>query len=161
MTSLPVQGLLWVAAISGGLMAGTYLAFTGFIMRSFASLPVAQGVAAMNAINHIILKSSFMPLFFGSTGVFAALGVVGAWHWGEPGAGGAVAAGLVYVVGMFVVTAFGNVPLNNRLARVGGHGAETEPAWADYLTRWTRWNTLRAVASTTAFALCIVVLVGN
>jgi uncharacterized membrane protein len=158
MTSLYFELLLWSVAISSGLMAGTYFAFSGFIMRSFASLPFDHAVAAMNAINTTILKSVFMPLFFGSTVVSVLLIIAGLWHLGESGADRAVIAGAIYLVGMFVVTAYCNVPLNNALARADGRGEESRQMWDTYLSRWTRWNTVRALASTATFVVSIGLL---
>ncbi len=158
MDSMIPVALTWILAVSSGLMAGTYLAFSGFIMRSLASLGTAQAIAAMNAINEKILGSSFMPIFFGSTLVAAGLSLAGLWHWGEAGADRAFTGGLVYIVGMFVITAARNVPLNNALARVSGSGEEAARTWADYLRRWTRWNTLRTVASVVTLIICIDLL---
>ncbi|MDX1733793.1 MAG: anthrone oxygenase family protein [Halioglobus sp.] len=160
MDSMLVVVLTWTLAISSGLMAGTYLAFSAFIMRSFASLGADQGSAAMNAINRVILRSAFMPLFFGSSLVALLLAVAGLWHWGQTGAGSAVFAGLVYVVGMFVTTAAANVPLNNALAAAAEDPQQSQQVWQDYLVRWTRWNSLRTIASTAAFVACIEML-GN
>ncbi len=147
--------LAWIMAICSGLMTGTYLAFSGFIMRSFARLNTAAAIAAMNAINTMILKSPFMPLFFGSSIVASLMLLVGLWHSGEPGAGLAIAAGLTYGLGMFVVTAAANVPLNNTLARVSGDDEEAERTWKHYLQRWTRWNTVRTIASFATLVLCL------
>ena len=150
--------LAWIMALCSGLMAGTYFAFSGFIMRSFASLGPARAVAAMNAINSIILKSAFMPLFFGSTVIGMLMALLGFWQWGEPGAGLAVVAGLTYVIGMFVLTATANVPLNNALAKISGDSDEAAQAWAHYFNRWTRWNSVRAIASLATLVLCIELL---
>ncbi len=67
MSSSIVTALLWTAALSSGLIAGIYFAFLVFIMQAFGKIETAQSVAAMNAINKTILRSLFMPLFFGST----------------------------------------------------------------------------------------------
>lgn len=153
-----LTALAWTMALCAGLMAGTYAAFSSFIMRSLATLDTARAIAAMNAINAVILKSTFMPLFFGSTLVALLMVIVGLWKWGEPGAGSAIAGGVTYVVGMFVVTAAVNVPLNNALAKVSGGGEEAAWTWADYLERWTRWNTLRTIASLVTLVICIEAL---
>ena len=158
MDSLPVTLIAWAAVIGSGLMAGVYLSFSGFIMKSFANLDTERAIDAMNAINATILRSAFMPLFFGSTVISLLLIAVGIWHWGHPGAGRALIAGLTYFVGMFVVTAACNVPLNNALARVGGSGDEARSMWQTYLTRWTRWNTVRAAACTLSFVVSIALL---
>ena len=158
MESTLLQLLAWLMALMSGLMAGTYLAFSGFIMRSFARLEPHQGIAAMNAINDTITKTSFMPLFFGSTVVALLLAGNGLLQWGEPDSGWSLVAGLVYVIGMFVVTVTANVPLNKQLAKVAGRGEEARHVWMHYLTRWTRWNTARTVASLVTLAICIELL---
>ena len=58
----------------------------------------------MNAINIDIVKSLFMPFFLGTTLASAALAVLAIFRWGEPGACAMLAGGVVYVLGMFVVT---------------------------------------------------------
>ena len=118
---------LWFAAIGAGLMAGVYFAFSAFIMTALARLPDASGVAAMQSINRVILRSLFMPLFFATTIASLALAVVAVLRWGEPGAVPMLAGGVTYVVGMFLCTAVCNVPLNNALDVVDPAGAEAEP----------------------------------
>ena len=158
MESSLLTALAWIMALCAGLMAGTYFAFSGFIMRSFNTMDTAGAIAAMNAINVTIQKSSFMALFFGSTIVGMLMVAAGIWQWGGPGADRSLAAGMVYVIGMFVVTAAANVPLNNTLARVSGDGEEASRVWSHYLNRWTRWNTLRTIASVATLVICIELL---
>lgn len=107
--------ILSSAALGMALMGGVYFTFSAFVMRALASLEAAAGVAAMQAINTVILKSLFMPLFFG-TSLFAAAAI--AWaclSWQAPGSGSLLAAGIVYLFGMFLCIAAGNVPLNEVL----------------------------------------------
>ncbi len=155
-----LASLAWAMALCAGLMAGIYAAFSAFIMRSFATLDTADAIAAMNAINTVILRSSFMPLFVGSTLIALLLILVGLWQWGEPGANEAFSGGLIYLFGMFIVTAAGNVRLNNALAKVAGDDEEAVQVWLDYRKRWTRWNTLRTVASLSTLIICIDILSG-
>ena len=81
------------------------------------------------------------------------------FRWDEPGAALLLAGGVLYVVGMFVVTAVFNVPLNNALMAVEPASAEAASLWARYLMDWTWWNHVRTVASTAAFALFVAALV--
>ena len=67
MSSSIVTALLWSAALGSGVIAGVYFAFSGFIMQSFSKIDASQAIAAMNSINKTILRSLFMPLFFGSS----------------------------------------------------------------------------------------------
>ena len=152
------SSLAWVMTICSGLMAGVYLTFSVVIMRSLAMLDTSQGIAAMNSINREIVKTAFMPLFFGSTIIAALMVVAGIWQWDSAGAEGVLAAGLIYFFGMFVTTATANVPLNNQLDRVEGEGEEARQMWATYLSSWTRWNSIRAAACTATMIICIALL---
>lgn len=158
METAPFESLAWIMAVCSALMAGTYFAFSGFIMRSFFILSTADAINAMNTINRTIMSSLFMPLFFGSTVVALLIAVSGLWHWEESGAGLALAAGLIYGLGMFAVTAIRNVPLNNSLAGVSGDDKEAERTWQHYQQRWTRWNTVRALASLITLVICLQLL---
>lgn len=152
--SLGMVGL-WSAAIGSGVMAGIYFTFSSFVMRSLEKLPRADGVAAMQSINRVILSSSFMPLFVGSTVLSASLAVWSLFRWGQHGSWAMLAGGMIYVLGMFVCTAAFNVPLNNTLDAVDPSSAEAGMVWSDYLHRWTRFNHLRTVASALACGLFI------
>ena len=158
MTSSIVIILLWTAALSSGLIAGVYFAFSGFIMQAFSKIDTTQSIAAMNAINETILRSLFMPLFFGSTLISVLLIIVAFINWDEAGSGLTLLAGAVYFFGMFVCTALFNVPLNNTLARIDPDSVDAHHVWSRYLKSWTNWNHLRTVSSLVTCVLCIWVL---
>lgn len=152
------EALAWIMAICSGLMAGIYLAFSVVIMKSLATLTPDKGIEAMNAINRVILKTAFMPLFFGSTVIALLMLATTAWFWGELGAAAVLAAGLIYLLGMFCATAIFNVPLNNSLAEMNGTGEDAVRTWNRYLKHWTRWNTSRTVWSLATFVICLDLL---
>jgi len=158
MSSTLVTILLWAAALSSGLIAGVYFAFSGFIMKALDKIETAQSVAAMNSINEVILRSLFMPVFFGSSIISILLVVIAFVYWGDAGAGLALIAGMVYFAGMFVCTVVFNVPLNNTLARPGPDGDNEQQIWSHYLRTWTKWNHLRTVSSLITCTFCIWLL---
>lgn len=147
MRTLIIPGLLWFSAIGCGLIAGLYFAFSTFIMTSLGRIDQPAGIAAMNAINVDIQRSVFLPLFLATTLSAAALAVIGMLQSSEPGAISMIAGGLLYVIGMFVVTMAFNVPLNNALA---AGGPDAGLVWARYLREWTPWNHVRTITSTLA-----------
>ena len=153
-----ITALLWFSAVGCGVMAGVYFAFSGFVMTALSRIGQASGVAAMNSINTVILRSLFMPLFFGKTLAALILAVAALTAWGPPGALAMLAGGVLYVLGMFVVTMLRNVPLNNALETAQASGVDAAATWARYLREWTMWNHVRTVASTAACALFIVAL---
>ena len=154
MSSFIITTFLWAAALSSGLMAGVYFAFSGFIMRAFDNINPAQSIAAMNSINETILRSAFMPLFFGSSLTSVFLIISGIFYWGEAGAGLTVLAGTVYFVGMFICTVVFNVPLNKQLERIKPEDANSQQYWSHYLRTWTHWNHLRMTSSLVSCVLC-------
>ena len=161
MSSSISTALLWTAALGSGLIAGVYFAFSVFIMQAFGKIDASQSIAAMNSINETILRSLFMPLFFGSSIISVLLVIVAFANWGEAGAELTLIAGAVYFVGMFVCTVVFNVPLNNSLARLDSNSDDANQVWSRYLVTWTRWNHLRSVSSLVSCILCIWLLANH
>jgi uncharacterized membrane protein len=132
--------LLWFTALGCGVMAGIYFAFSAFIMAALRRAIPAVGIAAMNSINVVILRSPFMPLFWGTTLASVALAAIALSGWNDVAAQAMFAGGAVYVLGMFVCTVVFNVPLNNALQAVDAGSDAALPVWQRYLSQWTRWN---------------------
>jgi uncharacterized membrane protein len=140
--------LILVTILGNGLVAGAFFAFSSFLMDVFARLPDRQGIDAMQSVNIIILKSSFMlPLML--TALLSLILVVLAFR--NPGGAGSsfvIAGSLLYLIGSFAVTMIFNVPLNNALA---APNANLE-LWRAYVGTWTSWNHVRTVAGALAMA---------
>jgi uncharacterized membrane protein len=139
------SSLVWFGVFGCTLMGGVYFAFSAFIMGALRESGMA-GVTVMNAINRVILRSWFMPLFLLTTLASAALVVVGILRLPDANGILLIAGGLLYVVGMFGVTMLCNVPLNNALMAVTTESRTGMAIWNDYLLRWTRWNHVRTVS---------------
>ncbi len=138
-----------IAALMGAaLIGGVFFAFSSFIMKALGRVPSSEGIAAMQSINVVVLNPSFLGLFMGTAALSVLIIVLAAMNWSDPRAPFLVAGGLLYFVGTFLVTAFGNVPLNDRLEAVEATSPEAAELWQHYLVRWTGLNTLRTVAAT-------------
>ncbi len=151
--------MLILLIVLTGLMAGIYFAFSVFIMQSLNTLSSLQAAQAMNAINDVIVNTLFLPLFFGSTLWYAGLMVWTFSDWQGDRSLMVLAAATLYIVGMFAVTAFGNVPLNNRLKAQAKHDAALQSYWGEYQEAWTRLNHLRTVSCMAACALLTLALI--
>lgn len=154
MIPLWLRILTVLAAVGSGLVAGTFFAFSTFVMRALARLPAPQGIVAMQSINRTVLNPFFLGVFVGTAGLCL---VIVAASWFLPSTSEWMlmpVAGLFYLLGTFLVTVVRNVPLNEVLETVDAdHGAEE---WSRYLWEWTRWNHLRAIAATIALALFLI-----
>ncbi len=158
MTEYLIAALLWLSIVGSGLIAGIYFAFSTFVMTALGRLEQSAGMAVMNAVNTVILRSPFVPIFFGTTLTSAVLSVLGLIFWGEPGTMAMLAGGIIYVLGMFVVTVARNVPLNDALAALGPGSEEAAVVWVRYLREWTAWNHVRTIASSLAMILFVIAL---
>ncbi len=154
LTSLLTLG----AALGCGLIAGVFWAFSNFVMPALARLPAHQGVAAMQAINRVVLNRRFLGVLLG-TGACCLVLVIGALGE-ESGRSAAlrVAAGVLYLLGTILVTTVCHVPRNERLARRDAQSAEAASCWPSYVSGWSLWNHVRGAASFVAAILLILAL---
>ena len=56
-----------IAALGSGLIAGTFFVFSVAVMRALGQRPANEGMAAMQAINIVILNPIFLGVFLGTT----------------------------------------------------------------------------------------------
>ena len=111
---IPIVGT--TALLGSALIGGVFFAFSSFVMKALARMPSSEGIAAMQSINVVVINPSFVGAFMGTA--VLSLGVVGLAlvRWNHPSATFFVGGAIFYVVGTFLVTVFGNVPLNDQLA---------------------------------------------
>lgn len=143
--------------ICTGLMAGIYATFSLIIMRSLATLGPLTSATVMNTINREILKTLFLPIFFGSTVLFALAIAQALFSHYDGNVALLIIAAVVYWLGMFAVTVIGNVPMNNRLNQLATNERQLKLYWTHYVIRWTQLNHVRTAACLVSlFALCYV-----
>lgn len=140
-------------------LGGVFLAFSDFIMRSFDLVTSQGGIESMQVLNVEIMRSLFMVLFMGLVPVSLLIAVYAGLNLdGAPRALLFGAAGF-YLIGVFALTAAGNVPLNNRLAALSPASAEALSFWKQaYMTRWVSLNSLRAAACFASAGLSLAAL---
>ncbi|MEM1329129.1 MAG: anthrone oxygenase family protein [Planctomycetota bacterium] len=137
-----LAALLGVALTGGGLYA-----FSTFIMSALARMPDAQGARAMQHINKTVFTPWFIGPFFVTAPLSIAAIVMGVLNTDQPWALSLIAAGALYLIGVFAATVIGNVPLNEKLDHMDAGAPETAEFWRRYLRVWTRWNHVRSAAS--------------
>ncbi|MCB1349655.1 MAG: DUF1772 domain-containing protein [Maritimibacter sp.] len=145
--------------IAYALVAGVFLAFSDFIMRSLANTGGAGGVETMQVINREVFRWIFMALFLGLAPVSLLVAGYGLVHLPTPAGPLMALAGIVYVLGCFGVTIVFNVPMNEALAKMDAGTGTARDYWTGiYLPRWTFWNSVRAGASALSAVLLLVAL---
>jgi uncharacterized membrane protein len=143
-------------ALACGLMAGLFFAFSNSVMGALGRLQPAEGIAAMQSINRVILNPLFLTIFLATPAACALVILSSLWRWSEPGAAWLILGGALYIAGAFLVTIFINVPMNNALDAVHPTTTEAAAFWTRYLANWTTWNHVRTIASLTAAALLTI-----
>lgn len=152
MLGQPVFVLALLAALGSGLMAGTFFAFSTFVMGALGRLKPSSGIAAMQSINIVVINPLFLGVFLGTGAISVVLMTIAMMQQAMPWL---VAGGALYVVGTVGVTMGFNVPLNNRLAALDPEGAAGAELWTHYQVRWTAWNHVRTAAPLAAM-LCFI-----
>ncbi len=147
-----------LTALGCGLMAGVFFAFSAFVMTALARLPPAQGIAAMQSINRVVINPLFGLAFFGTAAACVLLVVSSLSGWAASGGRYLLVGSLLYLVGTMLVTIVFNVPLNEALAAVEPASHEGATLWARYVPSWTAWNHVRTAAALAAAALFTLAL---
>ena len=147
---MTLNGLVLVAAtVATGLQAGTYYTWASGVMPGLARVDDRTFVHAMQQMNIAIVNPVFMATFLGAP-ILAAAAVATTSSLARPW----VIGGLAFAVATVVITAAGNMPLNNAIDAAGDVDriADLAAVRADFESSWVRWNIVRAVTSTASLA---------
>ena len=148
-----------IALLGSALIGGIFFAFSSFVMKALARVPSAESIAAMQSINLVVLNPSFLGAFMGTAVISLLVAVLAVVGWETPSSPWLVVGALLYLVGTFLLTGLGNVPLNNRLASVQADDPAAMKVWEHYLDRWTLLNSVRTVAAMCAALMFAVGLI--
>jgi uncharacterized membrane protein len=150
---------LMAATVSTGLVAGVFALYAHTIMPGLAKTDDRTFVGAFQSIDRAIINPWFIGGGFIGALVFTIVAAIA--HLGEDGLPWIAAAFVLYLVG-FIITMAINVPLNDGIKAAGDPDRITDLAAVRRRfnqARWTSWNLVRVVTSTTAFALLAWALV--
>ena len=138
-----IELMIWslgAASIATGLVAGVFLSFSDFTMRSMKMATPEAGSQVMQILNREVFRSIFIVLLIGMSAISAASGIA-AYIW-PPTVGAllVMAGSLSFVLGVFLATMLGNVPKNEKLAALPDGGPEAQSYWPTYYSGWMFWN---------------------
>ena len=150
---LRLGAALWV-----GVMAGFFWSFTNVVMPGLVDTDPLAAMAAMQAINDNVRNAVFAVVFFGAPLWCLALIGRALVRRADPATWVALAAALVYLLGVFGVTFRFNVPLNEDLAALDPTLAANAPLMTTYIEDWTAWNDVRTIAAIIAFVVLAATL---
>jgi len=139
-----MRALALTAGVGSALVGGVFFAFSAFVLPALTRLPDGGGAAAMRSINVLAVRPPLMVALLGTAAACTATGVLAL----RRGDGWVAAGSATYLLGVVLVTAAANVPLNDRLA---DHAIDL----SDYARAWGRWNHVRTAAGVAAAALLL------
>jgi len=142
---------LWSAVVGG-----VFSAFSEFIMAGLQRAEPKAGIQAMQHINKTAIRTQFVAGIL----LIPVLSILFAVHAANTMEGVAlfalVLAPTIYVPSVFLMTLFGNVPMNNRLDSLDPESPESADYWQVYGRRWTRLNHIRSLGSVLTAGLYIL-----
>jgi uncharacterized membrane protein len=150
MTITNLFALKLISILGCTLIAGVFFAFSNFVMNALSRIQPATGIIAMQSINITVINPLFMTTFLG-TGVACIFLVISSLlKWHQISTNYSILGSVFYLVGTIGVTIAFNVPLNDALAKVDPNSIDGMKLWATYVTDWTFWNHVRALAAVAA-----------
>jgi uncharacterized membrane protein len=142
---------LWSAVVGG-----VFSAFSEFIMAGLLRAESKAGIQAMQQINKTVIRTQFVAGIM----LIPVLSILFAVHAANTMEGIAlfalVLAPAIYVPSVFLMTLFGNVPMNKRLDSFDPASPEAAAYWEIYGRKWTRLNHFRTIGSVLTAGLYIL-----
>jgi uncharacterized membrane protein len=141
--------------LSSALVAGVFQSFSDFVMRALIMADPAGGIEAMQMINRTVFRSVFLVMLLGLAPITLGFAAYAYFSLSGPVKLWIMSGAAIYIIGVFFVTMFGNVPMNNRLDAMNYETAEAINYWRTYGIVWTGWNHIRTFGSA-ATAVCFL-----
>jgi uncharacterized membrane protein len=146
------------------LIAGLFYAYSCSVNLGLRELSDTQYVAAMQSINRAIQNPAFFLSFMGTLLLLPVCTYV---HYGQPYTSRfllLLSATLIYAIGVFGVTMFINVPLNEALDKFNAQNATAEAinqARNAFEKPWNQGHFVRTIASFIALVLTVLACVSR
>jgi len=151
--------LMAIAIISTGLMAGIFLTWTNAVTPGIGKLNDMIYLKALQSMNRAILNPLFYVVFM--LPIISML-ISTAINYGSNKVCNfklLLMATVIYTGGVFIVTIFGNIPLNELLNQtdLGSKSVvELSTLREKIEIKWNQFNLIRTITSFTSFALLVL-----
>jgi uncharacterized membrane protein len=157
------QLMLVSATLLCSLVAGFLFAFAVVVMPGIRSLNDGDFLQAFRVIDRVIQNNQplFMVVWVGSALALIAAVVLGMGALSGADRLLAIAAGVIYIVGVHLPTVTINVPLNNQLQKLDPGAmpeAARKQARGAFEQRWNRWNVIRTWCASVVSVLLLFLL---
>ena len=148
-----------LAILFTGLMAGIFFTWSNAVKPGIGQLSDRDYLTALQSMNRVILNVPFYILFWGAV----ALSPLVVYFMVETASVQVLiillAATIVYWIGAFLMTLWGNVPLNHLVDRVElsqMHTGELRELRATVEQRWNLFNLIRTLSAIASLVLLLL-----
>ena len=142
-----------------GLMAGIFFTWSNAVKPGIGKLNDIDYLSALQSMNRVILNSLFLIVFIGTI-ISVALVPVFHFHFYPKNIFWLlILIVIIYWVGVFSVTVFGNIPLNEILDKrnLSVMNPNDLSVLRDSIeNRWNNFNLIRSISSALSFLLLII-----
>lgn len=143
-------------ALWSAIIGGTFSAFSEFIMKALLRTVPAGGIEAMQHINRTVIKTQFVAGIL-SIALFSVLfAIYSLFAFTGSAMVTIILATIVYIPSVFLMTMFGNVPMNNKLEALDYTSFEAQVYWKKYGRIWTQLNHVRSLGSIATAGLYVI-----
>ena len=144
--------ILYIATVLTGLSAGLFYAWAVSVIPGTKRVADPVYLETMQQINRAILNPAFYLIFFGSL-ILLIFSAILHFKVSDLSSWQIIAATILYL-GAFLVTAAGNVPLNNALdvINLNEYSVVDSAKFRDaYESKWNRLHSIRTMLSALSF----------
>lgn len=155
--SLVIHILSICAMICAWLIAGTFFAFSDFVMAGLARMEPEAAILAMQAMNVTVEERFFSVV----ANLLIPLSIVLVMVWLFLNGPRLLAlGGVIFILGAAGPTVVGNIPPNDALASMSAQDPAAQAFWGTLVPDWLFYNHIR-LAACVAAAICFSIATFN
>ena len=149
--------VLFITILLNALSVGFFFAWSVSVILGTQKVSDYTYLESMQSINREILNPAFFIVFFGSL-ITLIINTCLQFN-NKPVFWLVLASTIIYLIGTFGVTAFGNVPLNNELDTLNINSIilkELENFRTYYESTWNHYHSIRTISGMISFILLLI-----
>ena len=151
--------ILAIAILFTGLMAGIFFTWSNAVKPGIGKLSDLEYLRSFQSMNRVILNNTFKIIFSGAIITTALLPIFSFNLYPNNIFWIFISTFIIYWVGTFGVTIFGNIPLNELLDKTSLESIsleELKTLRTSIELKWNNFNLIRSISSAVSFTLLII-----
>jgi len=150
--------ILAIAILFTGLMAGIFFTWSNAVKPGIGKLSDIEYLTALQSMNRVILNNTFKLVFIGAVIAVALVPIFYFNLYPKNIFWLFISALIIYWVGAFGVTIFGNIPLNEILDKSNLESMTLSEIKALRISIEAKWNNLNLIRSVSSFITFILLI---